>query len=216
MIALCHPMPPIPKRRNHASNRSRKPNIKMSKGLVRIIAGKHRARRIPVLIHEGLRPTGDRVKETLFNWLMLDINQSNCLDMFAGSGGLGIEALSRGASHVVFIEQDKKIAEQITTNLSTLNEAEQAQVLCTSALTSDLSVYKNQFGLVFIDPPFGKDIVQKSIDKLLTEGLLATNAKVYVEIGRYDNYQMPTQFTLLKEMKTSQVYACLYEYGGNL
>jgi 16S rRNA (guanine966-N2)-methyltransferase len=204
-------MSPTPKRRN--SQRTK--NVKTSRGLVRIIAGTHRGRRLPVLVHEGLRPTGDRVKETLFNWLMSALNQAQCLDMFAGSGSLGIEALSRGATHTVFIEYDKTVATQITQNLLTLGELDNATVHHSNALTHDFSSHAaKQFSLVFIDPPFANDMVNKSINKLLTDDLLLDQAFIYIETGHSDSYQLPTQFVQIKELKTSQVNARLFQFNA--
>ncbi|MFT6269029.1 MAG: 16S rRNA (guanine966-N2)-methyltransferase [Alphaproteobacteria bacterium] len=209
-------MSPTPKRRKPSSNPHRSKNVKTSRGLVRIIAGEHRGRRLPVLVHEGLRPTGDRVKETLFNWLMSSVNQAHCLDMYAGSGSLGIEALSRGALHTVFIEQDKVVAAQIIENLATLRETDNATVLNTNALTYRfIDNATKQFDIVFIDPPFGKEMISNSIKKLLTESMLAPNAYVYIETGHNDRYEMPVQFLLIKEIKTSQVDACLYQFVMN-
>ena len=91
----------------------KKMQVQNAKGEVRIIAGLWRGRKLPVLNAEGLRPTGDRVKETLFNWLMPYIVDSHCLDCFAGSGSLGFEALSRQAKQVTFLELDKKCGKPI-------------------------------------------------------------------------------------------------------
>lgn len=207
-------MPPTSKRRKPTSIVKRAKNTKTSRGLVRIIAGQHRGRRLPVLVHEGLRPTGDRVKETLFNWLMSEVSQANCLDMYAGSGSLGIEALSRGAKYAVFIENDKKVAAQLVDNLSTLRETENALVLNASALSDDIKPNipeSTTFDIVFIDPPFGKDMLEKSMTMLAENNLFSANAYVYVETGHNDDYEMSTQFTLLKQIKTSQVNACLYQ-----
>lgn len=208
-------MPPTSKRRKPQLKQSHRQNVKTSRGLVRIIAGKHRGRRLPVLVHEGLRPTGDRVKETLFNWLMNDIPQAICLDMFAGSGALGIEALSRGANYVMFVENEKRAAQQISSNLNTLGETSNAEVIQKSALenSSTLSPQQhNQFDVVFIDPPFGKNMIEQSLTKLTTKHLLANNALVYIESAHADEYELPTEFNLHKQTKTSQVLASLYVY----
>lgn len=183
---------------------------KTSRGLVRIIAGTHRGRRLPVLVSDGLRPTSDRVKETLFNWLMSDIANATCLDMYAGSGGLGIEALSRGAQHVTFIEQDRTVVSQVEKNISTLRETDNSQVICASALLHEFAP-STQFDIVFIDPPFAHDMVEKSIDYLQKNNLLKKNAHIYIETGHNDSYGIPAEFTLLKSLKTSQVNACLFE-----
>lgn len=98
----------------------RKNNQKNAGSSIRIIAGDWRGRKLPVAEVDGLRPTGDRVRETLFNWLQLDIRDARCLDLFAGTGALGLEALSRGASEVVFTELDTKAQQQLQANLTTL------------------------------------------------------------------------------------------------
>ena len=113
----------------------KKMQVQNAKGEVRIIAGLWRGRKLPVLNAEGLRPTGDRVKETLFNWLMPYIVDSYCLDCFAGSGSLGFEALSRQAKQVTFLELDKTVANQLKKNLQTLKTTnEQAQVINQNSL----------------------------------------------------------------------------------
>lgn len=217
----------MPLRSQHKKARNthkKKQNIKTSRGLVRIIAGTHRARRLPVLVHDGLRPTGDRVKETLFNWLMGEIEGAVCLDMYAGSGSLGIEALSRGAKHVVFIEQDKTVAKQINDNLATLRETDNARVLIQSALSdnsfttpplNDTQPAPLKFDIVFIDPPFGLDMVAKSIEKLINEEHVSANGFVYIETGHNDQYQVPVNFELVKQIKTSQVLASLYQIDNS-
>ncbi|MFQ3248964.1 MAG: 16S rRNA (guanine966-N2)-methyltransferase [Glaciecola sp.] len=204
-------MPVKHRHKKPSSHISKHKKVKTSRGLVRIIAGTHRGRRLPVLVHEGLRPTGDRVKETLFNWLMAEVEGAVCLDMYAGSGSLGIEALSRGAKHVVFIEQDRTVSQQITDNLTTLRELDNAAVLNQSALSTDLDA-SGPFDIVFIDPPFGKDMVEQSIKKLLVEGTLAPNAHIYIETGHNDEYTLSPNFALVKQIKTSQVFACLYKF----
>lgn len=183
------------------------------KGLIRIIAGKHRGRRLPVLMSEGLRPTADRVKETLFNWLMMDISDARCLDLFAGSGSLGIEALSRGSQHVCFVEQDPKVAKNIENNLITLQETERSEVLVSNAFdvkfTQELA-----FEIVFIDPPFGQNLVTKSLELLTNNHVLAPNAFIYVEVGHKDTFETPDGFELKKQITTSQVSAQLFQYSS--
>lgn len=214
-------MPPTSKRNkfDHSHSSRKKRNAKFdatnssknSKGLVRIIAGFHRGRRLPVLVSEGLRPTSDRVKETLFNWLMLSVQGSVCLDMFAGSGGLGIEALSRGAAKVVFMENAKTIAAQLEKNISVLKETEKAIVLCDNALNAKL--HETPFDIVFIDPPFGKSLIQSSINKLIENKALQNGAYIYIESSHDDEYAVPESFEPIKHLKTSQVHACLFKYN---
>ncbi|MBO9491328.1 16S rRNA (guanine(966)-N(2))-methyltransferase RsmD [Endozoicomonas sp. G2_1] len=194
---------------------SRKPSkaIKPSKetGQIRIIAGKHRGRKLPVLMADGLRPTTDRVKETVFNWLMPYLYQSRCLDCFAGSGSLGFEALSRGAEEVALIELNKDAAKQLKQNATTL-KADNIAVYHQDIL-SYLQQTSTSFDLVFVDPPFRKGLVKPTLEQL-EKGWLADDAVVYVEMEAEtsapalgDNWQ------LLKEKIAGQVAYRLYQYS---
>jgi 16S rRNA (guanine966-N2)-methyltransferase len=191
---------------NKQRKQSAKPN---NKGSIRIIGGSHRGRKLPVLMSEGLRPTTDRVKETVFNWLMPFIQDSLCLDCFAGSGGLGFEALSRGASHVSFVELNKAAAQQLLENQRLLKSAN------ISIVNSDVLIFIeksiNKFDIVFIDPPFRKNLVEQTA-KQLDQHSLADNALIYVEMESEDNnQQLPTNWTLLKEKIAGQVVYRLYQ-----
>ncbi|OOF76822.1 16S rRNA (guanine(966)-N(2))-methyltransferase RsmD [Rodentibacter caecimuris] len=186
---------------------------KALKGEVRIIAGLWRGRRLPVLNAEGLRPTGDRVKETLFNWLMPYIHQAKCLDGFAGSGSLGIEALSRQAEKVTFLEKDKTVANQLKKNLHTLKcPEEQAQVLNQSCLDF-LKLPQNQphFNVVFLDPPFHFGLAEQAIRLLVENNWLYPNALIYVETEKQNHLNTPENWTLLKEKTTGMVSYRLYQ-----
>ena len=191
-------------------SKHRKQSAKPSnKGSIRIIAGLHRGRKLPVLMAEGLRPTTDRVKETVFNWLMPFIQDTNCLDCFAGSGGLGFEALSRGASHVSLIELNKAAAQQLTEN-KVLLQANNISVINSDALNF---IRKNtqRFDVVFLDPPFRKNFVEQTA-LLLNENSLADNALIYIEMESEDNnQQLPLNWTLLKEKIAGQVIYRLYQ-----
>lgn len=121
---------------------------------VRIIGGRWRGTRLDFPKIAAIRPTPDRVRETLFNWLQHEVQDARCLDLFAGSGALGIEALSRGAQSAVFVEQQAPIARYLTNTLARLKCAT-AQVQCTDAL-SFLQRTQPAFDLVFVDPPFDK------------------------------------------------------------
>jgi len=190
-------------------NKQRKqPNKKSSKGSIRIIAGKYRGRKLPVLMAEGLRPTTDRVKETVFNWLMPYLPESICLDCFAGSGGLGFEALSRGANQVDFVELNKAAAQQLQENQQLLN-ANNMSVVQHDALTF---IKKNttKFNIVFLDPPFRKGLIEQ-IATLLEENSLAENALIYVEMeSETSNQQLPNNWHIIKEKIAGQVAYRLY------
>ena len=142
---------------------------------LRIIGGEWRSRRLRFPAVDGLRPTMDRVRETIFNWLQFDVAGARVLDAFAGSGALGIEALSRGAKDVVFLEKHPKAAIQLKDNLGSLN-ATHAQVWAGDALLW-LQQNPQPFDLVFLDPPFGKNLLQPAIDALT----LLPGALIYTE-----------------------------------
>jgi len=196
-----------------ARNKAKSSFNTKSTGSIRIIAGKYRGRKLPVLNAEGLRPTTDRVKETLFNWLMPYINGANCLDCFAGSGGLGVEALSRGAEQVTFIELNKQAAQQLKQNLS-LIKVVTGQVLQTDSVTflnKTKSGQKEAFDVVFIDPPFRKGLLTQVIPHL-TQGWLADNALIYVESEvEFNCNELPVNWRLLKEKIAGQVAYRLYQ-----
>ncbi len=180
-----------------------------AKGNIRIIAGKHRGRKLPVLMAEGLRPTTDRVKETVFNWLMPYILDSTCLDCFAGAGSLGFEALSRGAANVTFLELDKAAAKQLAVNKSAL-KADNVTIEQTDCLAF-LQRHQQKYSLVFIDPPFHKGLAEQAA-MLVAKNCLADNALIYVEMEKDNNsQQMPEQWQLLKEKIAGQVSYCLYQ-----
>lgn len=126
---------------------------------VRIIGGVWRSRQISVLSHEGLRPSSDRVRETLFNWLGQDLSGLKVLDVFAGSGSLGFEAASRGAKEVVLLEKDKKIAAQLQSqyqNLSSFPCMGSVKVLQNDGIVYMSQVQTASFHLIFVDPPFSQ------------------------------------------------------------
>lgn len=186
-------------------------NSARAMGEVRIIAGLWRGRKLPVLNAEGLRPTTDRVKETLFNWLMHDIAGVHCLDCFAGSGSLGFEALSRQAQAVVFLEKFAKAAEQLTKNLVSL-KVNNGTVIQTDTL--QFLAKKNTgipFDVVFIDPPFQQNLVPRVIELLIENHWLAANAIVYVETElNHPSLVLPSSWQLLKEKKAGQVMSRLF------
>ena len=190
-------------RKNNKRNEKSAP-----KGNIRIIGGMHRGRKLPVLMAEGLRPTTDRVKETVFNWLMPYIRDAKCLDCFAGAGSLGFEALSRGAEHVTLLELNKSAANQLSENKALL-KADNLDVIKTDALVF-LQTPTPPYDIAFIDPPFRKGLVTKSAE-LLNNGILAEKALVYVEMESEGNDQLPMNWSLLKEKVAGQVVYRLYQ-----
>ena len=188
-----------------------KPNKSKSspKGNIRIISGKHKGRKLPVVLTDGLRPTTDRVKETVFNWLMPYIQQSDCLDCFAGSGGLGFEALSRGANAVTLVELNKAAANQLQQNKTLLNAS--------NLVVENTDIFKylvhctQKFSIVFLDPPFRKGFI-KETTQLLNKHALAPDALIYVEMeSEVGTADIPENWQLLKEKKAGQVAYRLYK-----
>ncbi|EMW6874336.1 MULTISPECIES: 16S rRNA (guanine(966)-N(2))-methyltransferase [Providencia] len=150
-----------------------------SLGQIRIIGGKWRGRKLPVRDSEGLRPTTDRIKETLFNWLMPIVREARCLDCFAGSGALGFEALSRFADSVTFIELDKKNVQLLSENKVRL-QANNANIINGNSLEV-LNELGTPFDVVFIDPPFRKGLLNETIRLLEKNQWLANESWIYVE-----------------------------------
>jgi len=180
---------------------------------LRIISGQWRSRQLPIPELEGLRPTPDRVRETVFNWINVDVAGANCADLFCGSGALGLEALSREAKQCVFVDSSRVVTQQMRQNLATLN--------CTNATTLNQNTVdflqntppadKTHFDIVFIDPPFRKGWVEKVLP-LLENGWLAHNALVYIEMEK----EAPTpdlsqHWTLLKEKSAGQLIYRLFQ-----
>lgn len=184
-------------------------NEKAAPGSIRIIAGKHRGRKLPVLMAEGLRPTTDRVKETLFNWLMPYIPDANCLDCYAGAGSLGFEALSRGAEKVTLIELNKTAAKQLLANKRLL-KADDVSVFNANVLDFLKTPTANKFDLVFIDPPFRLNLMSPTC-ALLESGWLTEQALIYVEMEAEGNQPLPDNWLLLKEKIAGQVAYRLYQ-----
>jgi 16S rRNA (guanine966-N2)-methyltransferase len=187
----------------------KQPNQKTPTGSIRIIAGKYRGRKLPVLMADGLRPTTDRIKETVFNWLMPYIHNTNCLDCFAGAGSLGFEALSRGAAQVTLIELNKVAAKQLQANKQLL-KAENIIITNTNTLNFLKSSKKQNYDLVFIDPPFRQNLITQTAE-LLNNGWLAEHALIYIEMEAENNQQLPCNWQLLKEKVAGQVAYRLYQ-----
>lgn len=154
-------------------------DAKGSAGQLRIIGGQWRRRRLPVAVVPGLRPTPDRVRETLFNWLQFDVPGARCLDLFAGSGALGFEALSREAAQVVLVEKHATAFAQLQANMQVL-KAERAELIHQDALAY-LNNATEPFDLIFLDPPFRKGFVDEVMALIVANGLLKPDGMIYLE-----------------------------------
>ncbi|WP_213996161.1 16S rRNA (guanine(966)-N(2))-methyltransferase RsmD [Arsukibacterium sp.] len=174
-------------------------------GFVRIISGQWRGRRLPVADVTGLRPTTDRVKETLFNWLMHDINDSIVLDCFSGSGALAFEALSRYAGFTSLIEKDPAQAKRLQTLLASFNvtEAEVINIDCLRFLAQPAS---RQYQIVLVDPPFRQNLALPCCQLLEQNGWLSENALIYLETEKeLPIADIPANWSLLKEKIAGQL-----------
>jgi 16S rRNA (guanine966-N2)-methyltransferase len=176
--------------------------------MLRIIGGEWRSRRVPFPAIEGLRPTPDRVRETLFNWLQNVTPGARCLDLFAGSGALGLEALSRGAESVTFIDQAPEATRQLRDNLNTL-KSQNGEVINMSALTwldSRNTDNEPRYDLVFLDPPFRKDLLPTICILLEERNLLADNALIYIEAeSEAVLTNLPANWESYREKKAGQI-----------
>ena len=178
---------------------------------VRIIGGDWRSRRISFPDHEGLRPSADRVRETLFNWLGQDLGGRSCLDLFAGSGALGFEALSRGAARVVMVEKSRRVCEALRRNAELLG-AKNLSVHCADALefaTAAAADAAARFDVVFLDPPFRSSMLEQVLPKVAL--LLRPGAQVYVESATA--FEPAGGWHIARRSRAGQVHYTLVTYG---
>ncbi len=190
-------------------------NKRVKSNSIRIIAGQWRGRRLPVVDSQGLRPTIDRVRETLFNWLMNECSGAQVLDLFAGTGVLGLECLSRGAQYVDFVEKDKTTARLIENNLQTLNATHRAQVWALSAdtfLARQKGELSRAYDLVFLDPPFSDDLLKQTVKMIEEANVLANGAYLYVEMASDQMLEeLPSFWRLYRQGKAGQSRYYLYQ-----
>ncbi|OAT15913.1 16S rRNA guanine-N(2)-methyltransferase [Buttiauxella noackiae ATCC 51607] len=178
-------------------------------GQIRIIGGQWRGRKLPVPDSPGLRPTTDRVRETLFNWLAPSMVDATVLDCFAGSGALGLEALSRYASRATLLEMDRNVSQQLQKNLVTL-KATNGKVVNTNTLNF-LAQPGEPHTVVFVDPPFRKGLLDDTLALLENNHWLADEALIYVE-SEVENGMpaVPANWSLHREKVAGQVAYRLY------
>jgi len=177
-------------------------------GKLRIVAGRLRGSRLAVPDKSGLRPTSDRVRETLFNWLAPIVDGARCLDLYAGTGALGIEALSRGAGACTFVENDRQLARLLGENLARL-KVENARVVEGDA-SGFLAGTAQPFDIVFLDPPFTASFWNEAAQKLESRGWLAGDAWIYVESPADADLDLPPAWTLHREGRAGAVRYALY------
>jgi len=180
-----------------------------SKGRIRIIGGQYRSRLLRVAARPELRPTPDRVRETLFNWLGQDMTGAACLDLFAGSGALGFEAASRGAARVVMVESDRSALRMLEASRTALGAA-QVEIVGGSAQTY-LERARERFDVVFLDPPFRQNALPGLIARL--PRILSARARVYAESA--DAVHVEPGWRELRRSRAGGVSYQLFEWGGN-
>lgn len=177
----------------------------------RIIGGQWRGRRLGFPDVAAIRPTPDRVRETLFNWLQPHIPGARCLDLFAGSGAVGLEALSRGAASVTFVEQDRRVARRIQEHLQLLNgNGTVVEQEALSYLRRESAIYD----LVFLDPPFGKGLIGEVSRLLEEQGLINNSTLIYLESEQpVTAGELPSGFIIKREKWAGQVWYGLAKYN---
>ncbi len=183
----------------------------MKSNQVRIIGGQWRSRIVRFPDAQSLRPTPDRMRETLFNWLGQDLTGNNCLDLFAGSGALGFEAASRGARHVAMVEQNAVVyrALQETRKLLDARQVDLHRADAIGFLRAD----RDRYDVVFLDPPFGQEWMPKLIPLLPPR--LADDARVYLESGRPIE-SVPAGFEAVRRSRAGQVHGLLIKYSQSV
>jgi len=181
-----------------------------SSGQLRIIGGQWRGRKLQFPAVDGLRPTTDRIRETLFNWLAPDIHQARVADLFSGSGALGLEALSRGAAHCDFVDANDRVISALAENARTL-QAEPRLTLHAQPTDRFLQQQTHPWDIVFVDPPFSQGMAVATCQQLEARQLLADNSLVYVETARDESTDgMPERWQLHRDKSAGGVAYRLY------
>lgn len=172
----------------------------------RLIAGTHRGRRLTFPDVGDIRPSPDRVRETLFNWLQPLISGARCLDLFAGSGALGLEALSRGAAHIEFVDRNRRVTDAIRQHLVLLREEARAVVHVSDAMGFLCTPPKGSFDIVFLDPPYHANLLAPAAAALESGGWLAEGARIYLECDLKQGLPpLPENWEIVRDGKAGQV-----------
>ncbi len=193
----------------------RKSENKSQPGRLRIVAGIWRSRLLEIADVPGLRPTSSRIRETVFNWLSPRIAGAHCLDLFAGTGALGLEALSRGAASCDFVENSSKAAKTLRANIATL-ETRSAHVHEVKAQSFIAQAGARRYEILFLDPPFAADLLPELCRLIEAGNLLTDGARIYVEEDRNQPmFELPERWQVLKSKETGNVRYSLLEVGNN-
>lgn len=183
---------------------------------IRIIGGEWRSRQLSFVEVPGLRPTPDRIRETLFNWLQGRIAGGRCLDLFSGSGAIGLEALSRYAGEVILVEKHPRVAQQLEENLALLEAGNESRASVINADALDyLEKKPDAFDLIFLDPPYRKGLLPKVLDSVLTSTLLKPDGLIYLEHESEETFDWADwNLRVLKQSRAGQVCSLLLEVGA--
>lgn len=196
------------------SKQSGKPQKKPPPGRLRIVAGIWRSRLLDIAEVDGLRPTSERIRETLFNWLAMKIVGARCLDLCAGTGALGLEALSRGATETVLVEKSAKAIVALRRNVAALG-ADRAIVRQADALDFLRTGECGKFDIVFLDPPFAADMLDELCRLLEEKAVLTADARVYLEQDRArQETVLPEGWMVLKSKSSGNVRYSLVKPGA--
>ena len=188
---------------------------KSQSGQLRIVAGKWRSRLLQIADVPGLRPSSERVRETLFNWLAPRIHGSKCLDLCAGTGALGLEALSRGASLTVFVETSLVATKALESNIASLN-ASGVEIINADARSYLQAGHSERFDIVFLDPPFRAAMLDDLCRLLSRHGWLAEGARIYLEMDRKQvEPVLPGHWQVLKNKTAGNVRYMLAAQGAH-
>jgi 16S rRNA (guanine966-N2)-methyltransferase len=189
-----------------------KKGSQQSSGSVRIIGGKWRSRNLRFVSVDGLRPTGSRIRETLFNWLAPTIEGARCLDLFAGSGALCFEALSRGADCCVAIEANSQAVSELRHNQAqlTANNLDIVSGDCQKLLERGNTA--KPYDIIFLDPPFDMKLHKQASRLLISGNWLASKAQIYCEFPATEAQDLPLSWRLIKDKIAGNVRYCLFEY----
>ena len=179
------------------------------KNNIRITGGNLKGKKISFDFKSSLRPTSSKLREVLFNWLQFEISKYECLDLFAGTGALGIEALSRGAKKTVFIELNKKNYLGIKSIVKNLGIEETSMILFKDCISWIKKSNLSRFNLIFLDAPFNEELEEKTLRLLTSNKSLKPSCKIYLEHSKFSIIEIPASLKILKEKNVGDVKALL-------
>jgi 16S rRNA (guanine966-N2)-methyltransferase len=187
-----------------SKSHKKKNNLARAPQQVRIIAGRWRGTKLPVVLQDDVRPTPSRVRETLFNWLQARIEGSHCLDLFAGSGALGFEAVSRGAAHATLVDNDQQIISLLSKQVEKL-DAQEVSLIRADAL-SYMNNCSDQFDIIFLDPPYSKYNPSELLEQLADISCVKKGGLIYLEASPEKFPKtLPQSWQWQRQLKAGQV-----------